>query len=79
LSCCVGGYYVGVPIILGAGGVERIVELELSPAERADFQKSVDSVKQLVSIMDSMLGRAGNASTADNGETAQQGSPPADS
>ena len=47
----VGGYYVGVPVILGAGGVERIIELELTSQERADFQKSVDAVKELVAIM----------------------------
>ena len=41
----VGGYYVGVPVILGAGGVERIIELELTDEERAGFQKSVDAVK----------------------------------
>jgi malate dehydrogenase len=47
----VGGYYVGVPIILGASGVERIVEIELTDSERAAFRKSVDSVKQLVAAM----------------------------
>jgi malate dehydrogenase len=47
----VGGYYVGVPVILGAGGVERIVEVELTPDERAAFQKSVDAVKGLVATM----------------------------
>jgi malate dehydrogenase len=47
----VGGYYVGVPVILGAGGVERVIELELTAQERADFQKSVDAVKELVAIM----------------------------
>ncbi len=52
----VGGYYVGVPAILGAGGVERVVELELDPQERADFQKSVDAVKQLVADMKSLVG-----------------------
>ena len=41
----VGGYYVGVPVILGAGGVERIIELAMSDEERASFQKSVDAVK----------------------------------
>jgi malate dehydrogenase len=50
----VGGYYVGVPIILGAGGVERIIELELSAQERADFQKSVAAVKELVAAMNAM-------------------------
>jgi malate dehydrogenase len=52
----VGGYYVGVPAILGSGGVERVVELELDAQERADFQKSVDAVKQLVANMKSLLG-----------------------
>lgn len=50
----VGGYYVGVPVILGAGGVERIIELELTPEERADFQKSVVAVKELVAAMSSL-------------------------
>jgi malate dehydrogenase len=47
----VGGYYVGVPVILGTGGVERIIELEMSAEERACFQKSVDAVKSLVETM----------------------------
>jgi malate dehydrogenase len=47
----VGGYYVGVPVVLGSGGVERIIELELTAQERADFQKSVDAVKSLVATM----------------------------
>jgi len=40
--------YVGVPVVIGAKGVERIVELDLAGAERADFDKSVASVKGLV-------------------------------
>ena len=40
--------YVGVPVILGAGGVERIVEIELSPSAKANFQVSVDAVKELL-------------------------------
>jgi len=48
----VGGYYVGVPVILGSGGVERIVELDLSEEERAAFQRSVEAVKSLVAAMD---------------------------
>jgi len=52
----VGGYYVGVPVILGAGGVEKIIELELSSQERADFQKSVDAVKELVAAMAKLAG-----------------------
>lgn len=47
----VGGYYVGVPVILGAAGVERIVELELTVRERAAFQNSVSAVKKLVETM----------------------------
>ena len=51
----VGGYYVGVPVILGSGGVEKIVELKLTQQEQADFQKSVDAVKQLVASMQQLL------------------------
>jgi malate dehydrogenase len=47
----VGGYYVGVPVVLGAGGVERIIELQLSASEKAAFGKSVDAVKELVAAM----------------------------
>ncbi|MGI9456561.1 MAG: malate dehydrogenase [Aeoliella sp.] len=47
----VGGYYVGVPVILGTGGVERIVELNLTQEEKVAFQKSVDAVKELVASM----------------------------
>jgi malate dehydrogenase len=47
----VGGYYVGVPIILGAAGVERIIELQLTTQEQADYQKSVAAVKELVAAM----------------------------
>jgi len=47
----VGGYYVGVPVVLGASGVERIIELKLTAEEQAAFRKSVDAVKQLVATM----------------------------
>jgi malate dehydrogenase len=40
--------YVGVPIVIGAGGVERIVEIELDETARANFQGSVDAVKELL-------------------------------
>jgi malate dehydrogenase len=52
----VGGYYVGVPVVLGTGGVERIIELALDQQERADFQKSVDAVKELVGAMAKLTG-----------------------
>ena len=47
----VGGFYVGVPVILGASGVERVIELDLTSEEKAAFQKSVDAVKSLVATM----------------------------
>jgi malate dehydrogenase len=40
--------YVGVPCVIGAGGVERIVEIELNDQARANFQVSVDAVKELL-------------------------------
>ena len=40
--------YVGVPVVIGANGVEKIVEIELNDAEKAMFQKSVASVQGLV-------------------------------
>ena len=40
--------YVGVPVVIGAKGVERIVEIELNSGERAMFEKSADSVQGLV-------------------------------
>lgn len=52
----VGGYYVGVPIVLGSGGVEKIIELELTSQEKADFEKSVVAVKELVAAMDKLTG-----------------------
>jgi malate dehydrogenase len=44
-----------VPVILGSDGVERIIELDLSEQERAEFQKSVDAVKELVSTMNELI------------------------
>jgi malate dehydrogenase len=54
----VGGYYVGVPVILGAKGVEKVVEMQLEPQEKADFQKSVDAVKALVDTMNKLMASA---------------------
>jgi malate dehydrogenase len=42
------GIYVGVPVVIGEKGVERIVELELTSGERAMFDKSVGSVQGLI-------------------------------
>jgi len=54
----VGGYFVGVPVVLGAAGVERIVELQLLPAERAALDKSIAAVKDLVAAMNRLTGTA---------------------
>ncbi len=42
------GMYVGVPTIIGAGGIERVVDIKLSKHEQGMFDKSVDAVKGLV-------------------------------
>ena len=42
------GMYVGVPTVIGAGGIEKIIEIEMDKDERAMFDKSVDAVKGLV-------------------------------
>jgi len=52
----VGGYFVGVPVILGAGGVEKVIELKLTAQEQADFQKSVQAVKELTKVMAGLTG-----------------------
>ena len=44
----VGGYFVGVPCILGVGGVERVIEIQLDESEQKMFQTSVEHVKELV-------------------------------
>jgi len=46
-------------VVIGGQGVERIVEIELNPAEKAAFQGSVDHVRELVEAMDKVLA-AGN-------------------
>jgi malate dehydrogenase len=42
------GLYIGVPVVIGKGGVERIVHVELNAKDRAMFEKSVAAVKSLV-------------------------------
>ena len=44
----INGLYVGVPVIVGADGVERIVEIKLDSAEQEQFQKSVSAVEGLM-------------------------------
>jgi malate dehydrogenase len=48
--------YVGVPVMIGAGGVERIVEIELNASEKAAFQKSCGSVKELIEASRKLIG-----------------------
>ncbi|HEY6104978.1 MAG TPA: malate dehydrogenase, partial [Anaeromyxobacteraceae bacterium] len=42
------GLFLGVPVVIGAGGVERVVEIDLNDAEKAMLAKSVESVKKSV-------------------------------
>jgi malate dehydrogenase len=42
------GLFLGVPVVIGAAGVEHVVEIELNKEERVMFEKSVASVKSLI-------------------------------
>ena len=63
LSCCAycdnqydaGGYFIGVPAILGKNGVEKVIELDLNGSERAQFDKSLAHVKQLATKIDELI------------------------
>ncbi len=63
MSCCAycdseydaGGYFVGVPAILGKNGVEKIVALDLNDSELAQFKKSLAHVKHLAQQVDGLL------------------------
>jgi len=48
--------YVGVPVVIGAGGVERIVEIELNAHEKAAFNKSCGTVRELIEAAKKLLG-----------------------
>jgi malate dehydrogenase len=50
--------YVGVPVVIGAGGIERIVEIDLDPDEKAAFDKSCAAVRGLVDIAKKMRAAA---------------------
>ncbi|HSM77420.1 MAG TPA: malate dehydrogenase, partial [Bryobacteraceae bacterium] len=45
------GLYVGVPVKLGAAGIEKIYEVRLEPEEQAALQKSAAAVKELVDVL----------------------------
>jgi malate dehydrogenase len=63
ISCCAycdreygaGGYFVGVPAILGENGVEKVIELRLNDSERAAFAESLEHVKELAVKVDRLL------------------------
>ena len=45
------GLFVGVPVVVGAGGIERIIEVKFTPEEQAAFTKSADAVKELLALI----------------------------
>jgi malate dehydrogenase len=45
------GLYIGVPVVLGSDGVERVVELELSADEQAELNSSADAVREVVAVL----------------------------
>ena len=49
--------FVGVPVVIGENGVERIVEIELSADEQAAFNKSADAVRGLVKVAKGLMGQ----------------------
>ncbi len=51
----VDGLYVGVPAVIGAGGIERVVELQLNAGEKKMLDKSVDSVRGLVEVCKKLM------------------------
>ena len=52
------GLYVGVPVIIGANGVEKIVEVPLAGADRAAFDHSVGAVTELFGVAKKMRDEA---------------------
>ena len=53
------GMYVGVPTVIGAGGIERVVDIKMNKDEQAMFDKSVDAVKGLVEACQGIDGNLG--------------------
>ena len=48
--------FIGVPIIIGKSGIEKIVEVKFDKREKLDFKKSVNAVKQLTQKCKKLLG-----------------------
>ncbi len=51
----IGGYFVGVPCVLGKNGVEKVLEVPLSPEESAAFKVSIEHVKELVAASEKFM------------------------
>ncbi|MGH7879064.1 MAG: malate dehydrogenase, partial [Candidatus Binataceae bacterium] len=49
------GLYAGVPVVIGGGGVEKVLEIDLTVAEKKAFESSVGHVRELVEAMDKVL------------------------
>ena len=49
------GVYFGVPVSIGAGGVERVIEVDLNEKEKQEMDVSVGHVCELITAMDSIL------------------------
>ena len=49
------GLYVGVPVVIGAKGVEKIVEIQLDAGEKALFEKSAEAVRGLIAVTEKLL------------------------
>ena len=54
----VNGYYFCVPVMIGAGGVEKIIDIHLSATDKKAFDESLNHVKDIVQSMDRILGVA---------------------
>jgi malate dehydrogenase len=52
----VSGLYVGVPVVIGAAGVEKIIEIELNETEQAAFKKSCAAVEELIEASRKLVG-----------------------
>ena len=72
LPCCaylngqygVKGLYVGVPVVIGAGGVEKVIEIKLNAAEKKEFDASVGAVKGLVDVVKRMRSKSAKKAPA---------------
>lgn len=78
----VNGLYIGVPAVIGAGGVEKVIEVKLNAEEKAAFDKSVEAVRKLKDVADKLQqgvndNHAGNNKTAPGFNANSSRKPPA--